>query len=186
MNYEGNAEPYECTIGNTLFKENNKFTCNTTEDSCFEHDLGKLGNRFCKDCIDGYFIDNGHCKSCDQNCIQCSGIGKCTKCAKDYILINGNCQSQTAMRCSKVDDRTICYECESSYNFNNNGDCVLNKDVYCLFERDSSCLKCSTTMIEPYECEQKSADDKQNEDKVKTATIEDSSDSNDNDENKIK
>ena len=126
---ETNTEPYECTFGNTLFKENNKLSCDETEYTCLIHDLGKLGNRFCKECIDGYFIDNGHCKSCDPNCIQCSGLGKCFKCAQNYILINGRCQSKEAMRCSKVDNRTICYECESSYNFDNGGDCVLNSDV---------------------------------------------------------
>ena len=73
------------------------------------------------------------------------------------------------MKCMKVDERTICYECAESYNFDETGDCILNNDVYCLFERNETCLKCSTTMIEPYECEQNSATDT-NEGELKTAT----------------
>ena len=92
-------------------------------------------------------------------------------------MINGKCQSQSAMKCKSVDNRTICYECESSYYFDDEGDCKMNSDVYCLSEKDGDCYMCSTTMIEPYQCEQKSADDG-----LKGEVIDDLSDSDNNDD----
>ena len=109
--------------------------------------------------MDGYFIEGGRCKLCGENCLQCTGLGKCMKCGYGYILVNGLCQSKEAMKCNKVDDRTICYECDPSYGFDNNGDCKVNSNTLCVVQKEGSCHQCSTIMEEPYQCAEKTTED---------------------------
>ena len=54
----------------------------------------------------------------------------------------------------------------------------MNSDIYCLSEKEGNCYMCSTTMIEPYQCEQKSTE----EENLKRVT-EDETNGENNDEN---
>ena len=56
------------------------------------------------------------------------------------------------MKCSKVDERTKCYECEETFAFNEKGACVVNEDKSCLIEKEGACMKCKYYMEEPYKC----------------------------------
>ena len=129
--YEGNIEPFECQVSTTLYFENLKYQCKTSEEACIEHDLGQVSSRFCRKCANGFFIKNGYCMECGENCNECTDIGSCVKCADGYLLADGECKSQGSMKCSKVDERTKCYECEETFAFNEKGACVVNEDKSC-------------------------------------------------------
>ena len=48
--HEDKIEPYECSDDKTLYFENNKAKCLTTDSNCIQHTKGIKGNRECKEC----------------------------------------------------------------------------------------------------------------------------------------
>ena len=73
----------------------------------------------CEQCIDGYYLDKGHCVECNEGCKTCDNGIKCTACLDDYVrdihLSQFVCRNLTEVEfCVKARDSN-CIECSEGY-----------------------------------------------------------------------
>ncbi|KAL4474833.1 hypothetical protein ABPG74_001529 [Tetrahymena malaccensis] len=110
-------------------------------DDCYDNN-----SRKCKECKDGYYLDNDQCSKCDKTCDECQGSStSCTKCNNSKVL---NQQNQCVICDTKngffISSKDICTACDAS--------CLTcdSKSTNCKSCRpdstlqNSQCIRCDT------------------------------------------
>ena len=79
----------------------------------------------CIECVDGYYLDEGTCKSCSSaisGCVKCRSYDQCTQCASEYLTIeDGLCKCRESGQNQYTDQITGACVCEEGYYMTSKG-----------------------------------------------------------------
>ncbi|KAL4506331.1 hypothetical protein ABPG73_017065 [Tetrahymena malaccensis] len=127
-----------CVQWHQLDPTNNtcKLICPNECTSCFD----TSSQTICNGCIDGYYLREGVCKSCQFPCKTCLNLTDCLSCSENYNLNEQNqtcdpiCHN-TCKTCSFPSKSNACLECNDGYFLSK------KRCIPC----SSSCATCDTT-----------------------------------------
>ena len=108
----------ECMFNQFIYK-NKCFPCE--RDNCIENE-----NDGCKciKCKDGFYNFDYQCKSCIENCKDCTNSTKCIKCNENFFSdTNGQCQACPNMCKERKEDKCHCKTCNDGFFMDNNEVC---------------------------------------------------------------
>ncbi|ELP87163.1 protein serine/threonine kinase, putative [Entamoeba invadens IP1] len=106
--------------------ESNKLCLsNTTLSNCLESNF-----EGCESCENSYYLQNGRCLNCEENCLKCYNADECISCANEYILSNGKCvYYSTIVNCILSND-SKCIKCDKNSIPSDDGDSCIFQTNY--------------------------------------------------------
>ncbi|KAL4436291.1 hypothetical protein ABPG74_015882 [Tetrahymena malaccensis] len=111
----------------------------------------------CKQCLDGYFLQDGLCQSCTSGCstdscmicTKCQSATQCLQCNSGYRLKNGSCVSCINPNCSQCDQvENVCTKCKPGYGLNTQSKDDQDQCLQC----QSDCLVCDVEFRKCTQC----------------------------------
>lgn len=130
IDYDGGSYCYRCSLSNCA-------VCET---------LTK-----CKSCKDGYYLSNGQCIQCYENCKTCRGTSSsdCTGCYDGYYLFSPDSGSKKYCQrcednCLQCTDENGCQECAEGFYKDSNKHCqsCYESCLHCTGPEETQCLEC--------------------------------------------
>ena len=82
-------------------------------------------NKGCKECEDGYYLDNKYCRECSSECKTCNSIDMCTECSngyiKDRVSTVFHCLNITEVEHCTQAKNSMCSKCSKGYKPSKDG-----------------------------------------------------------------
>ncbi|ELP91000.1 protein serine/threonine kinase, putative [Entamoeba invadens IP1] len=146
-NCEYSSKSNKCILCSTQYLLNENYTCESYVNftSVFNCEIINSDKNICHRCLKGFYLSNGICKKCADNCDDCYNLTLCLTCSNNYILSNKMCvlSSSIDTHCIKqITGMTKCAICNTSYFRSNEGTCesCINNCTDC--NQMNKCLKC--------------------------------------------
>ncbi|ELP86825.1 serine-threonine protein kinase, putative [Entamoeba invadens IP1] len=130
---------YSCSTGYALADSNN------TESNCVRIENCADGFTYgdhCERCNPSYFLKDGKCAKCGNDCIACIDDSICTECINSKKLANGKC-IDTIEHCLSADNINGCTACESGYYIGQGSVCVKCGVTCSTCVSESYCFRCA-------------------------------------------
>ncbi|ELP88127.1 tyrosine kinase, putative, partial [Entamoeba invadens IP1] len=133
---------YKCESGNLLVKDG---TVSCTPIMNCKH----LVDDHCESCESGFYLFNGGCKACGNNCSLCYSTTTdttiCSTCKDGYTLQDGKCYEYSDINCQTGSPSFGCITCSDGYYFGSTAKCE-KCDGSCAkcVENATNCISCNT------------------------------------------
>ncbi|ELP92440.1 protein serine/threonine kinase, putative [Entamoeba invadens IP1] len=66
----------------------------------------------CASCQTGYFLSNGRCSKCLENCTKCTSMTYCSECSDNYVNIDYSCHDYSTIQFCTAAKNDRCTKCE--------------------------------------------------------------------------
>ncbi|KAL7717342.1 Serine-threonine protein kinase [Entamoeba marina] len=139
LNCTSGTNCYRCDTDTVLSDPSNTESECVKLEGCID---GYYYGDHCELCESSYYLENGYCSNCSDNCIKCVNSTTCLECSEGMMLTAGSCQED--VNCLRPSSYSGCLECVSGW--------YIDEDVKCS-QCPSQCEKCLNSTYYKGTCE---------------------------------
>ena len=116
-----------CTTGDNCYLCSGDYALETPSDpksKCVKIANCQSGHYYgnhCELCEEGFYVSEGKCKACSENCARCIDENTCVECKQGSTLSGNKCEKDEY--CIRSSDLMGCIECKEGWYLGDNGKC---------------------------------------------------------------